>query len=423
MRRDLTVLKDRSVLVLFAARTISLLGNAMAPIALAFAVLALPGSTATTLGLVLTARVAAQVVFVLVGGVIADRFPRHRVMMSADIVAGVTQAAVASLIITGNAEPVTLIALVIVSGAATALFTPASRAVMPQLVSGDALQSVNGLLQLSMRGGSVLGSALAGLFVAVIGPGPTLMVDAATFIVSAGLLMTIRLKHVTGRVPTGTVLRLLRDSWSEFTARRWVWLMVTQLSFVNILLAGGFFVLGPVVAKHDLGGAPAWAAILTAQAIGFIAGSAAAVRVRPRYPVACAALLTMGFAPALLLLAARAPVAAIAALAFVAGFCIDLYGVVFDTTLQKRIPTEALSRLMAYESVGSMALVPVGSALIGPVSEAAGIGPTLVGSAVLIMLAGPVVLMARSVRQVRDPDAEDPRAAGDQVPTAAESRG
>lgn len=402
MAPNLGILKDRSLLAFFSARTLSLVGNAMAPVALAFAVLEMPGSTATSLGLVLTARAGAQVIFVLIGGVIADRFPRHRVMVAADVAAGLAQTAVAVLVLTGRANPGVLAGLVIVSGAAAALFTPASRSVMPQLVTGDVLQAANGLLQLTVRGGSILGAALAGVLVSVIGAGATLLIDAVTFFVSAILLALIRLRHPVAQVATGTVLALLRGGWREFVSRRWVWTMVAQLSFVNILLAASFFVLGPVVAQKSLGGAPAWGAILTAQAIGFIVGSLVAARFRPRRPVQTAALLTAGFALPVFALGTTLPVVVIAVAAFVAGACIDLYGVVFDTSLQKRIPPESLSRVMSYESVGSMALVPVGSAIVGPVADRVGAETTLLAAAVLIVLAGPVMLLVRDVRRVED---------------------
>jgi predicted MFS family arabinose efflux permease len=408
MKEDLHILRDRSLLALFAARTVSLLGNAMAPVALAFAVLDLPGGTATTLGLVLTSRVTAQVVFVLIGGVIADRFPRIRVMVTVDIIAGVVQGVVALLVITGAANVGLLAILVVVSGGAAALYAPASRSVMPQLVSGEALQSANGLLQLSVRGGTIIGTALAGVLVAMIGPGPTLLVDAATFLLSAVLIAGVRIRHPLPPGKGGTVLRSLADGWTEFTARSWVWLMVVQLAFVNILLAGGFFVLGPVIAKQSLGGAPAWAAILTAQAIGFVCGSLLSARLRPRHPVRTAALLTMGFPLPLFLLASHASVIAIGATAFVLGLCIDMYGVLFDTTLQKRTPPESLSRLMSYESLGSMALVPIGSALIGPVSAAVGTEHTLWFVGALILVAGPAALLSPSIRRNSTDQPPDP---------------
>ncbi|WP_329314366.1 MFS transporter [Streptomyces sp. NBC_01262] len=401
MAVDFSILKDRSVLSLLSARSISLLGNAMAPVALAFTILQMPGGSATDLGLVLTARLAAQVVFVLIGGVIADRLPKHRVMVGADIVAGLAQATVATLVIAEHATPLSLAFLAVVSGAAAAVFEPASRSVMPQLISRDLLQAANALLQLSMRGGSIIGAAIAGVLVALIGSGPTLAVDAASFLVSAVLLSGLRLRSTAPGASGPSLLVQLRDGWREFIARQWVWGMVSQLCFVNVLLAGGFYVLGPVVAKESLGGAPAWGVVLTAQALGFVVGSTMASRVHARYPLRLAALLTMGFPLPLLLLAVHAPVAAIAVLAFAAGACIDVYEVLLDTALQQHVPEEMLARVMSYESVGSFAFVPLGLAIAGPVSASVGTGQTLTGAALLIMIAGPVVLLLPSVRGLR----------------------
>jgi MFS family permease len=257
MFQAFTVLRERSLLLFFSARSISLLGNAMAPVALSFAVLDMRGASATTLGLVLAARVAAQVLFYLVGGAIADRFARHRVMVLTDLLAALAQGGVALVVISGSVQPLILAALVAVGGAATAMFEPASRSLMPQLVSGQALQPANGLLQLSMRGGSILGAALAGVLVGTIGPGPTLSIDAASFLVSAALISCIRVRTAVSGTDGVTLLRQLLDGWQELVARKWVWVMISQLSFVNVLLAGSFFVLGPVVAKQSLGGAPA----------------------------------------------------------------------------------------------------------------------------------------------------------------------
>ncbi|MFE9555629.1 MFS transporter [Streptomyces sp. NPDC006692] len=400
--KDFAILRDRSVLALFLARSVSLLGNAMAPVALAFAVLEMPGSSASSLGVVLTGRLLAQVTFVLLGGLIADRLPKQRVMVAADLAAGVVQMVVAFLVIVSQATPLVLAGLAALSGAATAIFEPASRSLMPQLVSGDALQSANALLKLAMRGGSIIGAALAGVLVALIGSGPTLAVDAATFLVSALLLLAIRVRLAPPAATGLSLVGQLKDGWREFTSRQWVWVIVSQLAFVNILLAGGFYVLGPVVANASLGGAPAWSAVLTAQAVGFVLGSAVAMKVRPREPVRTAALLTVGFPLPLFLLAAHAPVYAIALAAFLAAICIDVYEVTIDTALQKHIPPQALSRVMSYESLGSFAFVPLGLAIAGPVADAVGTGTALTGAGLLIMAAGPVVVLLPSVRRVKD---------------------
>ncbi|MFF7983321.1 MFS transporter [Streptomyces sp. NPDC007901] len=407
MKAHFAVLRDRSVLALLSARSISLLGNAIMPVALAFAVLGMPGGSATVLGAVLAVRMATQILFVLVGGVIADRFPRQRVMVGADLVSGAVHTGLAVLVVSDSATPVRLAALAALSGAAAALFEPASRSVMPQLVDGDGLQSANALLKLSMRGGSIVGAALAGVLVAAVGAGWTLLVDAGTFLASAALLSLVRKVPAAAGGPSRTVLAALREGWREFTARQWVWVMVGQLAFVNVLLAGSFYVLGPVVAKEEYGGAPGWSAVLTTQAVGFVLGTMVAMRIRPAHPVRVAALATVGFPLSLFFLAAEAPLVAVCVATFAAAICIDIYEVMLDTSLQQHIPPEALSRVMAYESLGTLALVPIGAAVVGPVSAGIGVGPTLFGTAALIVAAGLLALPLPSVRAVPPAPARD----------------
>ncbi|MEU1465825.1 MFS transporter [Streptomyces sp. NPDC005727] len=407
MKSDLLVLKDRSVLALLTARSVSLLGNAIMPIALAFAILEMPGGSATVLGLVLATRMVTQLLFVLLGGVFADRLPKQRLMIGADVAAGAVQTVAALLLIGGTASPVALAGLAALSGAAAALFEPASRSVMPALVDGESLQSANALLKLSMRGGSIVGAALGGVLVAVMGAGQTLLVDAGTFFASALLLTLVRAVAPAAKGPAKTMLAALREGWQEFTARRWVWVMVSQMAVVNVLLAGSFYVLGPVVAKHTYGGATGWSAVLTVQAIGFVAGTLVAVRVRPARPVRVAALATAGFPLPLFLLAAQAPLAAVCVAAFAAAIFIDVYEVMLDTTLQKNIPPEALSRVMSYEVLGTFALVPLGSAVAGPVSRGLGSGPTLAWAGALIVAAGVLTFLLPSIRAVPPVKAEE----------------
>ncbi|MCT9004762.1 MFS transporter [Streptomyces sp. NPDC054766] len=411
MTGDFAILKDRSVLALFSARSVSLLGNAITPIALAFTVLHLPGGSPSMLGVVLAARLLSQVMFVLLGGAFADRWPKLRVMISADIGAGLTQGVAATLVITGHATPWILAGFAALSGAATAIFEPASRSAMPQLVSNDALQSANALLKLSMRGGSILGAALGGVLVSTMGADKTMLVPAGTFLLSALLLLAVRITNAVVPAKGPALIQQIRDGWKEFTAKQWVWVMVSQLAFVNVLLAGSFYVLGPVVADKSLGGASAWSTVLVAQAAGFVVGSGVAMKIRPRRPAQAAALLTMGFPLSVLLMAAEAPLAAIAVATFLAGVCIDVYEVTLDTALQKHVPPEALSRVMSYESLGSFALVPLGMAGAGPMADLVGVDTALFGAAALIMLAGPAVLLLRSVRSVTEKTESD-RTAG-----------
>lgn len=400
MSSNLAVLRDRSVLTLLTARSISLLGNAIMPIALAFAILGMPGGSATVLGLVLGTRMLTQVIFVLLGGLVADRWPRNRVMVGADVAAGVVQAVVGVLIISGAATPLLLAGLAALSGAAAALFEPASRSLMPQLVDGEELQSANALLSLSMRGGSIIGAALGGVLVATLGAGWALLVDAGTFFASAVLLSAVRLTVQAPGGPSSTMVAALREGWHEFVSRQWVWVMVAQMAFVNVLLAGSFYVLGPVVAKQSLGGAAGWSVVLSTQAVGFILGTMVAMRIRPANPIRVTALATAGFPLSLFFLAAGAPLVAVAAATFAAAIFIDVYEVMLDTSLQRHIPPEALARVMSYESLGAFALVPIGAAIAGPIAAQLGVSATLTWAGVLIVASAPLVLLVPSVRAV-----------------------
>lgn len=305
MHRNFGILADRSFRYLFLARTASLLGTATAPIALAFAVLSLPGSSATDLGLVLAGRSLAQVLLLLFGGVIADRVSRFRLMMASDLLACATQAAGAALVIAGTATTGSLTALAMLNGTAAAAFLPASRGVVPQVVPREKLQPANALLRLSRNGTGIVGAALAGVLVTGAGPGWALAFDAATFAVSAALLAGIRTGR-TARAARSTVLADLRDGWREFRSRRWVWLLVVQFTFVNACFAA-ISVLGPLTAQRRLGGAASWSVILTAQAVGLVCGSLLAMRLRPRFPMRVASVGTLGFVPPFFLLAVAAP--------------------------------------------------------------------------------------------------------------------
>lgn len=401
---DLSILRERSFRLLFSARSVSLLGDAIAPVALAFAVLGMPDGSGTTLGFVLAVRLAAQVAFLLYGGVLADRLPRHRVMIWAELAAGAVQGAIGFLVLTGTASTLSLVALSVVGGAASALFTPASRTMTVQLVPADKVQSANALVQLSMNAGSIGGAALAGVLVTVLGPGWALMVDAVTFLVSAALLTGIRPSRAADAPAPSTdhIFTQLKDGWREFTARTWVWATVAQLALVNVCIGGGFVVLGPVEAAKHLGGASAWAAVLTAQAIGFVVGSLLAIRVRPRRPVQAAALFTLGIVPSLLCLAWTAPVAVTACAMLVTGVCMSLNDVTFLTALQKHLPEESMSRVMSYDAFGSFVFIPLGLAVATPIADSVGIGPALAGAAALIVLAALTMVALPSVRAMRD---------------------
>ena len=399
----LTPLRERDFRLLFLGRSASLLGSAFAPVALAFAVLDDLDGTATQLGVVLAAIWLPQVVFILVGGVWADRLPRHLVMVGTDLVMAAAQAAVALLLLTDTAELWHLFVLQLVRGTANAFFFPASTGLVPKVVSAPLLQQANALLRLTHSGTTIFGAAAAGIVVAALGSGLALAFDAATFLVSAMLLVRIALpagEHLAGR----NFLAELREGWSEFGSRTWLWAIVVQFMFVNALGNGTYVVLGPVVADRELGGAAAWGAIIAASAAGSVVGGLVVLRWRPQRLLLVASLAVFLMAPVYLLLAVPAPVAAIAAGGFAMGFGAEIFGVLWDTALQQQIPHDRLSRVSSYDALGSFVFIPVGISTAGPMSDIIGVGGALLVAASTVVGCTALVLLVRDVRTLRRTD-------------------
>lgn len=398
MRSSTAPLREREFRLLFAGRTVSLVGSAIAPVALAFAVLDLTGSK-TDLGLILAAREIPLVLFLLVGGIWADRLPRNKVMMSANVVAAFAQASLAALLITGSAEVWHLGALAALNGAASAFYFPAAAGVIPQTVPAPILQQANALLSLALNGAMIGGAALGGFLVAAVGPGWAIAVDAATYALGALSVAFMRVPAVApGESPS--FFADLGTGWREFRSRTWLWVIVLQFSFLLMVCMGAFAVLGPVVADGELGGAKAWGAILTAQALGLLVGGLLGLRWRPRRMLV-AATLGILLAPApLVALGFPLSVPAIAAVAFVAGVGNEVFGLLWHTTMQQEIPADKLSRVYSFDALGSIGLVPVGYALAGPVAEAVGVRATLWGAAAVGVAVTVAVLFVHDVRRV-----------------------
>lgn len=388
--------RDQQFLLLASARTISVLGNGFARVALAFAVLALPGATPGRLSLVLACQALPQLVFILVGGVIADRMSRARLIVAADAVGAVAYAGLAVLVLSGHAPLVLMCALAVVAGTATALFSPAMDGLVPLVVPAGRLQQANGLLRVGTNTSLLLGLALSGVTVAWIGAGWALALNAVSFVVSAVLTARLRVPGRPGRSSSGW--DDLKEGWREFASRQWLWAVVAQYTVVVACLNATAGVLGPLVAEEELGGARAWSVIVAAQALGTIAGAGLAARVRVGRPVLVAVLATFPAAAPIALLAASAPVWAVAAAMFCSGVAADVFAVLWSTTIQREIPEESLSRVASYEWFGSLAFAPLGLLAAGPVAGVTGTREALAGCAVLIVVVTALALLAPQVR-------------------------
>src|SRR3954471_18118669 len=301
---ELGVLRQREFRLVFLAQGVSVLGDRMVAVALAFAVLELGGS-ASAVGLVLASRMLPLVLSLLAGGVVADRVSRRGVMVTADVVRRGSQGAIATLLIGGWAQVWMLAVLSGVSGAASGFFNPASTGLLPALVAPGDLQQANGLRATVMAGGEIAGPAVAGGLVATAGAGWAIGIDALTFAASAAFLANLRLPRALPRAG-GSFLHELREGWTAFRSRRWVWLPVAIFSVGNMVW-GAWTALGPVVAARELGGAAAWGTVLAVLGIGALVGGLAAVRLHPRRPLVLFAWTSVAFAAPLACLAAGAP--------------------------------------------------------------------------------------------------------------------
>ena len=399
-------LREREFRLLFAGRTISMLGSAMAPVGLAFAALDLTGST-TDLGIVLASRSVATIILLLFGGVWADRLRRHVVMVSANVVSGATQAVVATLLLSGHARIWELAVLALVNGGSSAFFFPASSGIVPQTVPPELQQQANATLRLGLNGTNIIGAALGGLLVAASSPGWAIAVDAASYGIAAIAIAAMHLPPGL-RVQGSTVLRELRDGWTDFWSRGWLWAIVLQFGIVNAFESGAIGVLGPTVAKRHLGGAAAWGAVLTATSLGLILSGVTMIRWRPRRILFVATLAVFPMTLPLLALARPAPLAIVIVAAFIAGFSVEIFGVLWDTAMQQEIPQEKLSRLYSYDALGSWALMPTALAVLGPIAAGIGTGATLLACAALVVAATAPVLLSRDVRTLERRTSESP---------------
>jgi MFS family permease len=390
-------LREREFRLLFAGRTISMAGSAMAPIALAFAVLHTLDGSATQIGVVLAARQVPVIVLLLFGGVWADRLPRHHVMVASNAISGASQLAAGIVLVAGHAQLWHLALLAAVNGASSAFFFPASTGIIPQTVPEPMLQQANATLRLSLNATSITGAAIGGLLVAATSPGVAILIDGASYFLAAGCIALMNLP-ASLRMEGSTVLRELHDGWRDFWSRPWLWAIVLQFGLVNAAQTGAVNVLGPEVADRDLGGAAAWGLILTAESLGLILCGLMMLRWRPRRILRTATFSVFAITFILVALAGPAPLVVVVAAAFATGFGIEIFGVLWDTAIQQEIPQEKLSRISSYDALGSWVLMPVGFIVAGPVGAAIGARNTFLLAAAVVVVATGLVLLSRDVR-------------------------
>lgn len=381
----------------FVGRAASLLGNAMAPIALAFAVLDLTGK-ASNLGLVLAARSIPMAGLMLLGGVIADRFSRSQVLVLSHVGAAITQGAVAVLLISGSAELWMLIGLEFANGILVAFSFPALLGAIPQVTDRSHLQQANALLAFARNAAFIVGPSIAGLLVVTVGSGWAVGYDAVSFLLAAYCMGRLRLPAMA-RAAATSMVHDLRVGWSEFTSRTWVWIVVAAFGGMNMILGAVWFTLGPAIARDTVGEGN-WGLVLSAEAAGFFVMSLILLRVSLRFPLRAGmiSVATLGIPMAMLGLEPQAM--PLVAAAFVAGAGTELFGIGWQTALQEHVPGEVLSRVASYDALGSIVALPIGQILAGPLALLLGTREVVIAGAIGYVGLGLSTLLSRSVRNL-----------------------
>lgn len=413
LRGRLGALAERDFRLLFTATAITTAGDQVASIALAFAVLDI--GSATDLGIVFAIRQGVEVVVLIFGGVVSDRVPRNLVLVAASVTQGLAQAATAALVLTGNASVTSIVLLQALYGVGNGLVVPAEVGLVPQTVSAARLQQANALQGLTRNFLRVLGPAAGGALVVAGSPGVALAADAVSFFVCAAVLQRIRIAPRELAAGAASFFRELREGWSEFVSRTWLWASVLFFGLGNLAFAAQG-VLGPAVAEAELGGAGAWAAILTAGGVGSVAGGLLALRIRPARPLAASVIAAAPFGLTLAALAVPAPVWLLAAVAFLAGAGLSIHLALWFTVFQQQVPERAQSRVSSYDALGSFVLMPIGYAIAGPLADSIGTSSTLWAAFALDLGCLAIILALPSVWAIRGAPTQAERQAAPHAP-------
>lgn len=392
------VLSRRNFQRFLAARLISNFGNGMGTIALAFAVLHMRGGSATELGIVVASTSLAYLIVSPFGGVIADRYGRIRMAAITDAWGGIVLLIQAIWFTTGHVPFWFLLFAQINFGVMWAIFWPSLAGIVPALVENeDHLMTGNALTQMTSNLMLILGSSIGGWIIATKGSSTALIIDSTTFIISGLIVLTLRHLTIAPEPTENTMIDDLLHGWKVFLSFRWIVIVVFGFSSVFMCWSAIDSVLGPLLAIKKFHGASSWATIVAVEFVGYLAGSLIAIKVRPKYPMRFLLLGTYAICGYLIALAFSNSVWIIALFAFFFGINFDLWGAIWSTSLQREVPKESLSRVSAFDGMGTLLTRPIGVAVAAPLASAIGLQSTFLWMAALCaivitgMLAFPTV--------------------------------
>jgi len=395
----LTTLREPNFRFYFLSRLVNGAGSTMAGVALAFAVLEVSDSP-SALGIVLAAESIPLVLFLLAGGVIADRFGRTLVLQVCNVAAGLIQLTVAGLVVSGTAQVWQLVVLSALAGTAMAISFPAMASVMPQLVPRDQLQPANVLMSMQRGTLNVIGPTIGGVLVVTVGPGWALGVDGLTYLAAAALLLLVKIPAPPPRAEDASMVAELREGWRYFRATTWLWVIVVAFGVLNALHSA-FNTLGPVMAVRTDIGEAGWGLILSAGAVGLLVTTVVMLRVPLQRPLLWGMLGCALYGIPMLVLGLHPHLVAVMVASFVGSIGIEVFSLGWSLAMQEHVPDEMLSRAYSYDALGSFVAIPVGQLAVGPLGAVFGVREVLLVCGVAYGVICLATLGSRSVRDLQ----------------------
>jgi len=397
------LLQNANLRKMFFAYLTSFTGTSMAQIAMAFGLLELTNSTKETAFVIATPTVASLLILLL-GGVIADRYSRQKIIVRAESAAMIVQLSIAVLFFIGDASIISLMILMFINGVAIAFNAPAATGFITQLVDKKDLQATNAILGMARNLALIIGAALGGLLVAFIGASWTILIDAISFGVSALLVYSITSSKQIKHQPE-SITKELALGWKAFIYHKWIWVIVLQFAFVVAGIEAFMGLLGPSVSRDYLNGASDWGLIAGAVGLGTLIGGVIAFKLTVKYPLRLATVCVLFFSLIPLSMSVPLSFYIILLSAVAAGLGIEIFSVIWFTTLQTKIPAEMLSRVCAYDHIGSISLAPLGVVISGFLYEYFGYQTMLLLVALMIIVPTLLALQVKEIWQMKTDDA------------------
>ena len=393
----LSVLRSRDFRLLWLGQSASVIGDGLIVVAIGLFVTRLTGDP-RDVGVVLAAYTVPLVLFLLIGGVIADRLPRQAVMVTTDLIRAVLHGTLALMIALGTVRIGVMVVIGVLFGTAQAFFVPAYTGLVPQTVPEEEIQAAQALNGVSRELASFVSPALATALVLTLGGAEAFALDAVTFLISAATLARVRARPRGEAGVRSTMLAELREGWTAVRERAWVWATIAAFATALLVALAPFFVLGPAVSRHVYGSEAVFGLTNAFWGSGTVVGALVGSRWRPRRPLFTGLLVSIAWPAQIALFAAGPPAGLLYPVTATAGLGLGLFGVWWETALAQRIPAHLLSRVSAWDWMGSLALLPLGYLLAGALAAVAGaervlVAGGLIGTAVMIL-----ALLPRSTR-------------------------